>query len=49
MLRRRLGLALLALLAAGVLYIGWDRSESRGNDFDNFHDAAVSVWRERGG
>jgi hypothetical protein len=46
MLRRRLGLGLLTFVAAGVLYIGWDRSESRGNDFDNFHDAAVSVWRD---
>jgi len=46
MLRRRIGLALLALAAVVVLSIGWDRSQSRGNDFDNFHDAAVSVWRE---
>jgi hypothetical protein len=46
MSRRAVGLAVLALLAVVVAAVGLDRSASRGNDFDNFHDAAVSVWRD---
>jgi len=32
-------------VAAVVFAIGFQRSITRGNDFDNFYDSAVSVWR----
>jgi len=44
--RRRLAWLLLALAFAGVSTIAVERSTTRSNDFDNFYDAAASVWHD---
>jgi len=33
-------------VSAVVFAIGFERSVTRGNDFDNFYDSAVSVWHD---
>ncbi len=43
---RILTLGLLSLVALVLFVIAVDRGARRSNDFDNFHDAAASVWHD---
>jgi hypothetical protein len=45
-IRRTIARGSLALLTVVVFAIGFERSYTRGNDFDSFYDAAHSVWNQ---